>query len=366
MRLAAALCAGLLLGGCAGSKQPDDMAYVISLSVDRLETGELEIAAQAPTIVGGGEQGQGESEYTFMSAVGKSFGEALDVLEAASQRALNLTQMKTVIVSRELAEEPGFRDVLDDIQLTPRIYGDARLVVSLNPARELLMAQKAVIGMRLARSVEAAIRHYQEHGYAPEAGLADAYFRMHSAYSDPVGILAATAEGEETEYLPEGRLGDAYPGRLPRTGENRNEYCGCALFAGGKMVGMLTGQEEEMRGLVSGEVKKTGWAGGGETAEMRVTKRKVSVDLTGEEPGIEIYLRLRMEMVGKGPGKERAAREMEAEIRSVIQKCQRLGTEPFGLAEIAAGQFLTMDDWIGYDWHERFARAEARVRVEVE
>ena len=356
----AVLAAGLL-AGCAAAGQPDDMAYVITMGVDRTAAGEVEISAQVPSIA---EESEAQ-KYLFMSASGATFPEALDVLEASSQRRLNLTQMKTILFSAETAGEEGFWELLTDILYTEQIFGDACLVVTLNPAKELLQAQKAVIGMRLCHSVEAAIRHYQEHGYAPVSTLADVYYRMNAYTSDPVGILAATSDGEDFRAVAPDALGAAWPGALPRTGENANEYVGCALFAAGRMVGMLDGREEELRGTLSGEVHSLDWSQGGRNARLQVKKRALRVDISGERPVIGIELGLEMEARSRTPDAQALAESVAGAIEDLVTKCQSLKAEPFGLANVAARQFLTVAAWKDYGWREQFPRAEVRVRVEV-
>ena len=355
-----ALCAMLAAGYCAGG-QPDDMAYVISMAVDRADPDQIEISAQVPSIV----EGDQDPGHVFMSAAGATFAEALDVLEASSQRRLNLTQIKTLILSRELAEGDGCADLLRDMLFTEQIFGDAHLVMALGSARELLAAQKAVIGMRLCHSVEAAVRHYQDHGYAPRATLSDVYFRLCATGSDPVAILAATADASHTRALPPGGMGRAWPGSLPRQGENANEYVGCALFAGGRAVGLMDGMEEELRGVLAGETGTVNRSLGGAWARLSLTRRKIRVDTAEDGPKIDIYLAFSMESGAVAPDRAVLCRQMEEEIISLIETCRSLGAEPFGFADIAARNFLTLPDWEAYGWRSRFPGASLRVKVEI-
>ena len=50
---------------------------------------------------------------------------------------------------------------------------------------------------------------------------------------------------------------------------------------------------------------------------------------------------------------------------STFQHCQALGVDPFGFAEIAAGKFLTIDQWLEYDWHEKFPQAEFSLDIRI-
>lgn len=354
----------LLLSGCMPSKQPNDLAYVISMSVDRLDNGEIEIAVQMPAIASGTGDGSGSSDYAIMSASGATFSQALDVMESTSQRALNLTHMKTLICSADLASEEDFSQLLTEIMLTYRLYGEASLVISMNPARELLTAQRAVIGERLAQSVAASLDHFTEHGYTPRVTLSDVFFRMHSVYSDPVGILAATADGAHFRAIPPDRMGDAYPGALPRTGANQNEYYGAALFSRGRMVGTLTGLEENLRGALTGDIRQMPRSYEGKAIRLSVIwPGRYEVDLSGERPRIHVSLHLRMISLNTPPDPEKVAAYVEQDLMALFQKCQSLRCEPFGIAETAAAQFAALEDWRACDWREMFARAEISVEV---
>jgi len=365
-RILLLLCLFLLLSGCMPAKQPNDLAYVISMSVDRLDNGEIEIAVQLPAIASGSGDGGGSSDYTLMSAAGATFSQALDVMESTSQRSLNLTHMKTLICSADLAGEADFSDLLTEIMLTYRLYGEASLIISMNPAKELLAAQRAVIGERLAQSVSASLEHFTEHGYAPNVTLSDVFFRMHSVYSDPVGVLAATADGMHFRSIPPDRMGDAYPGALPRTGANKNEYYGAALFARGHMVGTLTGLEENLRGALTGDIRQMPRSYEGKAVRLSVIHPgRYTVDLSGETPRIHVTLDLRMFSSHTPPDSQLVAACVEQDLMALFQKCQSLQCEPFGIAETAAAQFATLEEWTAYNWREAFARSEITVEVQI-
>ena len=86
----------LFLSGCSQSAQLEDRAFAIVLGVDRLEDG-VELSAQfsklssgSPGESSGGESGGKNSQYLQASAKGQTFFEALDFLELALPRDLDL------------------------------------------------------------------------------------------------------------------------------------------------------------------------------------------------------------------------------------------------------------------------------------
>ena len=53
----------------------------------------------------------------------------------------------------------------------------------------------------------------------------------------------------------------------------------------------------------------------------------------------------------------------EADIAALVRRCQQLRIEPFGFAERVATRFLTVDDWLAWNWRERFSSADVDVCV---
>lgn len=364
------LCLTAMLGGCS-MKNIEAQAYAVSMGMDLTEEGAISVSVQVPALSqsgGGGGSGDSGGEsggggYTFSQAEGKTLTAALEMLNAGVPRELNLTGVKSVVVSEKLAGSGNFPEVLKELALAYRVYGAAEMVVCMGEAAEFIKNQKPVIGLRLSESTAVALSHYQEYGYVPSAKAADIFYLSQSFYGDPVAILAA---GSTDDEKMSGNGVESYADTLPDTGEKQNRYFGSALFSGGRMVGRLTGAQTQLLSALLGNIEYFSWVLGDTPVRINVSgSPKVKVDLSGERPRIDVSLTLNMMETEGGLEPETLRQEMVRRLEELTRICQECGSDPFRYAETAARQFLTVQDWLDYDWKTRFGNAQIRYTVNV-
>ena len=350
----------LLLSGCSGTNI-GAQAYAVSMGIDLIDGGRVEVSVQMPTLSGGGNaegSGSGGSKgYTFASAAGDTLTEALETLNATVPRALNLTGVKSIIVSRRMAQDNMFREVLEELALAYRVYGAAELIVCAGEAKSFIEEQKAVIGQRVSESISVSLDHYRKAGIIPSAKAADVFYLSRSMYGDPAAVLAA-AEGEEQE--------EGYAGSLDVSGDGMNQYHGAALFADGRMVGKLTGTQTQLLNVMLGNLPEFSWVVDGVPVRIISSRPRVSIELSGEVPEIEVELRFQMMESKGGLNSSRLEEVMLERLNEMTEYCQSVGTDPFRYAEYAVRHFLTVEKWLEYNWREQFANAEIRYRVNAE
>ena len=95
------------LSGCGASRQVENQAYILVMGLDLSEDGELVITALSPKISGGGGDEGGSSgsgsesgDYLHLSVRGESYERALERLNWAVPRTLNLSQLKLIVFSQ--------------------------------------------------------------------------------------------------------------------------------------------------------------------------------------------------------------------------------------------------------------------------
>ena len=367
-----ALLTACLLSGCTGSisSQVECQAYALSLGVEKLGEAQYRLTAQIPSLggktSGSQEDGGGSSssdDYLITSAVGRSFTEALDMLTATVPYSLQLSQLKTVVFSEQTARDEHFGEILREIVFTYQLYAAARCIVCLGSAKDFLEAQRPVIGTRLSSSMTAELEHYQSLGYIPASTLADVFYASTSVYGDPVAILAALS-GQRTDGQPARHMGNELPGEIDRDGPNKNEYFGLALLRRGRMVGTLNGTQAKLTGMLTGKLNAFSYSCQDAVVRIRVLSGpRVRVDLSGDNPQIDVSLSLRVLATDRFPDLEALERQLLEELEQMTGACQALGADPFNYALYAAGQFWTTADWLDYDWPERFPRATVRYHL---
>lgn len=363
------LAAVFLFTGCAQSGQPENQAIAISLSVDKTDTDEIQVAVQLPNFGksgGGGESGSEQSgnSYILASGTASDFTEALNIMRSTIPRSLNLAQLKSVVVSQELAESDRFSALVSDMLLTNRLYSAAYFIVSLGSAKDLISAQQSSMGVHLSSIVLAGLENFVHQNRIPDVRLVDVYYALNSIYGNPIAIFAATSDGTHTKALEEGRAGEALPGALPREGQTKNEYAGTALFRDGRMVGTLNSLETGFCNLLRGEQQNIPYSCDGSALELSpVTGANVTVDASANAPKIDLSVRF---SVSSDRNHDQLRTLIHADISALIAKCQSLGVDPFLFSQRAASRFADNESWKRYDWASKFPGAGVAIRVEIQ
>ena len=195
------------LSGCGESRQVENQAYILAMGLDLSEDGELVITALSPKISGGGGDEGGSSgsgsesgDYLHLSVRGESYERALERLNWAVPRTLNLSQLKLIVFSRELVEQVNCRDLFQEIAKTELLFTAAHVVVSAGKAQEFVESLQPTVGTRLSTDIEASIEHYVNYGITPDSRLATLYYQTESVYSDPLAIYAMLSDAESISF----------------------------------------------------------------------------------------------------------------------------------------------------------------------
>jgi len=372
--LFALLAAVLLLSGCSRSSQVENQAYVLVMGLDRLEDGKLQLSARIPRISGGASDASGgQSEggnYTQLSIAAEDFETALEKLNWAVPRDLNLSHMKLIVISRRLAEEADCRNLIENIAQTERLFTSTRVVVCEGEAEAFVKAIEPVIGTRISTDVDALFDHYTSSGYVPSSSLADLYYQTESVYSDPMITYAILDEQNKTEESKNERAAAAvlsesieeissdYKSEIP------NRYLGAAVFSEGSLCGVLDGTQTIIANLLRNDVDAFRYKYDDQSLGVVPSRQAfVHVETMDEGAVIRIDAKLSISAQEERPDEARLRAMLEKEITSTIHAAQPMGAEPFGFAEKAAANFRTLDEWIEYNWPEKFMDAEIQVEL---
>lgn len=360
--LLTALC--LALCGCSISREVEHQAYVLVMGLDKADGG-VELTIRIPKIgMSKGDGGDDASPYLVFGARGSDFSQALEAMQLAVPRELNLSHLKLLIVSEALAGDAAFPTLINRVAEQPHLYTTARFVVCEGSAKAFVEAQKTVIGTRLSAEIDAEFTHYAEHGAIPDTTFADVYYASNSIYSDPIATRGFFAEGVE-ESQPALLTVDPSesPGVLAEA-PSKEFFAGTAIFRDGRLAGRLDAAETLLLNLALGKRETFAYDCGGKAYWLTPEgspDRRVEID----DGAVRVGLSLRLSTIDAvSPEEARCIEgEIAAALEALIQKCQRVRLEPFGFAETAAGHFLTVPEWLAFDWRERFAAAEVEARV---
>lgn len=359
----------LFLSGCSQSAQLEDRAFAIVLGVDRLEDG-VELSAQfsklssgSPGESSGGESGGKNSQYLQASAKGQTFFEALDFLELALPRDLDLSQVKLIVISEEMARSEMLTEITQAIVKTYRLYSTAYFVICQGAAKEFVEAQQPVIGSRISSGILAMFEHYQNIGYIRETSFANFFYGIDSAYYDPVAVYAGLQKGENPPIeIREGEL--ILPESLPAESEDKSAYVGTALFRHGRMIGTLDGRQTTLFNLlVDSDAEFLYGVDDLQLTIQALHAPRISVVLSGAVPRIRVELLLKCTSFSDELDAQAASVAIRRDLEAVVKHCQELGVEPFHFSERAIRQFPTYREWEKYDWYARFPDAQVEIDV---
>lgn len=354
--------ATLALTGCRVSGELENQAYVLVLGMDRSAGGGLMLTAKVPQIGKSGDQDGDSGGYLTFSAGGEGWPEALEALEQATPRKMNLSHIEMIVASETLAREADFDALVTRVSETPHLYTTARFAVCVGQARDFIDGLETVIGSRLSSEIDAMLDHYAEQGCVPRASFADAYYALKSIYGDPVAIRGRTVGDSETTAAM------AVPADGPETEASpmKQRYLGAALFSRGRMAGALDAEQTAFMCLIRGERIALPVSCDGERYALTpegAAKRSVAIDEG------RVTLRVSLAFSALDDLCAADARTLEAVIEEkatgVIRTCQALQADPFGFAEAAAAHFLTIGDWMRFDWRSRYQTAGIEVEVRI-
>lgn len=354
-----------LLQGCAVSGEVENQAYALVMGVDAARDGGIELTIRIPRIGQGGagdaESGGKDAPYLVLAAAGADYAQALENLQWAAARELNLSHLNLLVASEALASEARFPALIRQIAETRHLYATAGLIVCEGRARDFIEGQETLLGSHLSSDIDAMFRHYAAHGYIPSATLADLYYATLSCYSDPVGIRGFPDSGEKpaTAILE----GDEERLNTETLTASSRQYLGAALFREGQLVGRLDAGETLGLNLLTRRVDSFSFQSGGRAWTLSCARPpKVRVKLDGERPVISVDIRLSCAEPGDTSTLEA---DIAQALEAVMAKCQSLYVEPFGFAAKTAARFPTLKAWLAYDWRARFPEATCAAEVHI-
>lgn len=350
----------VLLCGCSQASQVENHSYVLAMGLDAAEGNQLQMTVLVPKI-SAAPQPESESKgtssnYTRFQITAEDFESALSRLDWASPRDVTLSQIKLIVISQELAQDPNCRRLIESIAQTERLYTAAKVAVCRGDAGAFIEKLHPAIGTRISEEIDAMYEHYTGSGYLPDSSLADLYYQTESVYSDPMVSYAFLAEDAKAASALSGsteEISSHYESDIS------NRYLGAAVFSGGRMVGTLNGTQTIMANLLRNEVDAVRYDCGGQSLNMIPARATyVRVDPRGEVPVIHINMHLSVAAQEQMPDENLLRESLKADLLRAIRSAQAMKAEPFAFAEKAARYFPTFAAWETYDWSERFQSAE--------
>jgi spore germination protein KC len=381
----------ILLTGCFGSVEVDDWAYAYTVGLEKGVSDKMRFTIQIPTLKGGESknadaQSEGD-EYTYISIDAPSAFAGANMINTSLSRKVNFMHAKLFVVSEDLAKE-GIGEILNAFLRFGQIRRITQLVIVRESARDFIRDNKLIVGKSLPKIEEEIMNQKENTGFIDNISIGDFMAQtklLTMQASAPLAMINSFSNQKDKGQRPSGfkSSGDYYAGELPRTGGDKVEYIGTAVFDGDKMVGELNGDETRMMLIASGEFQRAFIPiedplekDKVETFDARQQKAPdISISFNGDKPVINLKVFLEGDLIALRskinyestelkPVLEKAFEHyIKTELDKTIDKCKELNCDVFAFGRKAVSKFSTIQKWESYNWKSHFK--DAKVKTEV-
>jgi spore germination protein KC len=358
----------LVTSGCWDQRDPEEVAWVLVLGLDRRPRDRVEATAliAVPRFMGPG--GGAGGEPFFVTAIeGDTICDALQLINTYIGRRLNLSHTKAVVVGMDTAKQ-GIRMYLDALARHREARRITSLLVSEVPAGKFIRAMKPRLDPDPGRYMEELVGERRFTAFYERSMLHDILVALDASGDAPMAIRAVlTGEGEQRGY--------------------DIELEGGVVFSGDRAVGTLGGQEMQVVSMLRGTFDlalltfppPVAGAGPVSLVVRQGIPPRVTVEVRRVPPRIRVQLSLEADIMAAGQGQgnggqahlvqiqEHAARALEERARNVVVRAQdEFAVDIFGFGRHAQYQFLTWSQWQDWRWMEQFPGMVVEVEVRLE
>lgn len=331
---AAAVISAAALSSCSGSDEPNEIAYVVGLGVDKGEGDDYSVTIQfaKPNQISGGASGEGGKggDVTDTLTIGApNIYSAVDAANQIISKKFSLAHTKLIVFSEEIARE-GIGGIIESLVRSEEVRPDAYLAVSLTDAKDYLNNVKPLMEVNPAMYYRLVFEDSENSGMVKsvmqdfylvnEGGITDVALPLTNVASgsdsgessgaeasggsgegsDGMGMTEPSGGGEssggsDTEASDAGgsreksaskkqsapvnegafeyRIRDYRAGEIAESKTNKGETAGMAIFSGDKMIAEAGLIECKLLNLIKGEFRRGYLTYQGDEDEAPVTVR---------------------------------------------------------------------------------------------
>ena len=354
----------LLLTGCYGKSELDDLAYVVAMGADVSPSGDesnVQITYQvALPIKITGENGEtGKATYTTYTTTAPSLTIASSKINAIASKNIDLSHVSLILYSQELAKqgiEGHVNSLISNVAIRPRTI----VAVCEGSAKDFLETVTPVLETSPARYYELLISsfHYTSRSVGTE--VLPFYTKSQSAIESPIAVKTMLDENQEAKFS------------------------GITVFKGLQMIGEIP--EEHVIGylllankLNEASINLPSFQNQEQTITLSMKeckKPKIKVTLVDSVPIIDITVFLVGHLDSNGDTTcfyqkelmEMLHQRMDDYIQDIIQlylnDTLRLKADVSGLGRYAKKNFWTWDDFEKIKWKEKYPYSKFHIHVE--
>ena len=398
LRIFIVIAAAMCLCSCGGD-EPNNIAYVVALGIDKAEDDNYDITVQfAKTnqISGGSSEDGGKTGSEIIQNItveAPGIYSAINTANHIISKKFSMSHAKLVVFSKELAKE-GVGELVNTIIRSDELRPDVFIAVAEDEAKKYLSEVKPVIEVNPAKYYQL-VYGENKAGGVPTTNLQSFYFDKDSKQKNSVVPLAGVtkSEGGESDNPKNEAHKDAQinngnfeyhvknyrAGEVAVNSENKSEAMGMAVFDGDKMIGELGSIDAEIYNILSGDLehsyisfqnRETGQAISAKLYKIKRPSYKIDI----KNKKITVNLFLESDLNDKPyEGKDFNIDELEQDITDdinyaceefIMRTRDELGCDVVGFGEKIKCKFLTNKKFNEYNFKDDFKNYDIKVETE--
>jgi spore germination protein KC len=380
---------GMLLSGCNGARESEEVAYIVAMGIDKAEEeGMIKVTYQIAKPNVEGNKGEGEKDTVLITNSAVTIAESLNLLNSTTSLAPSMSHIKVLVVGQELARQ-GLASMWGSLKRYREYRGSMFVLVARNTARDFLEGNKPSFNISASKYFETMLDSGVETGYYLRTSFHQFYIRLKSnsaqSYATFVDISSLSGKGEiSTPRVSGGKIDGYVAGEIPLQGGNPIEFAGTAIFNGDQMVGILSTTETRMLAMLLGEYNNGFLSVEDPLAPkyfLNVNLRlgytpKIKVILEEGRPVISVKILLEGEITNLPSGinyeqdsylkllEEQVNRVCHQEMVNMIQHTQELKSDVAGFGYYMRPAFTNYQEYLRYPWHEQYSQAKVNVTID--
>lgn len=363
----------LLSGACIRSVSVDDRCFVLDVGMEYGDVLPYRYLFLCSLPAAGSSEEEGST--ILFQAEAHDIYEAIDAVSAGLNNRLDFSRCSLIVFSRKAAEAGEIPKLMDFDYTGLRLSGNLRVLIGEDPLTALFEGLDSAFDPTQTKVKSNTVLYAEDSGYIVDTSLSLLLEAMDSKTQDEVvAYLAATEEPLTREDLTGG---ESYPylgGSLLAESDRDSTLMGCAVFAGGRMVGLLDGQNtllvRLMRGDLSrGRLRFTTENGSDAVLSVKQAKKPL-IQFSGTGFAATLYLTARLETPAAGLSKEEASQMakqlLAAKLTRLFLALQAVGADSFGLGKHYLLRYSDTEAWEALDFAAVYRCLTATFIVELD
>lgn len=378
----------LSLGACTGD-EPDNMAYVTALGIDKAENGYLyTIQFAQPTKISGSASESGSAGGNIVeniSVEAPTIYSAINIADTIISKNLSLSHSKVFVISEEIARA-GLNGINDVIMRNNDIRPEMYISVT-ESAKDYLEEVKPSIELNPVKYYQ--LTYENKNGSAiPQNNAIEFFSACASGAKDCVLPLAGIAKSEENETPSESEVNNTvenlsqeeamineggfengtrnyYAGQTGKRIKNKSEVLGSAVFKGDKYIGKLGSTETELHNILMNHfmIMNINFFSEADTTKPLTlqieekTSPKYKIHL--QNKSVDVYIKLQCELLS-APAEHKEIQDIDKTGKTASQMVNEaaeelihkaysdMNADILGIRGRLKSKFLTLDSYNKY------------------